>query len=343
MDAAVGDGVDVISISLGSDNVPLYEDPVAIASFGAMEKGVFVSSSAGNRGPLPGSLHNGFSWVLTVGAGSVGRSFGGTLTLGNGETIRGWTLFPEQGPMTKLPFIYNKTLSRCDSSADLSAAAAGGIVICEKGYVFDHQISNVSYSNASGAIIISDDPNTFEYTKYYASPIVVISSGQAHALINYATKGVNPVASIHFQQTFLGTKPSPVAATYTSRGPSQSYPDILKPDLMAPGSLVLASWVPNQSVAALLKGAHPDWSPAAIRSVMMTTANPRDITGNRIRDEFVANELASLLAMGAGQVDPNRALNPGLVYDLSRHDYLNLICSMDLNSTQIKTNRQIEL
>ncbi|CAA0833419.1 Subtilisin-like serine endopeptidase family protein [Striga hermonthica] len=366
MDAAVADGVDVISISLGVPNVSLYEDPVAIASFGAMEKGVFVSSSAGNNGPSPGSLHNGIPWVLTVGAGSVDRSFGGTLTLGNGKTIRGWTMFPAQGSMTKYPLIYDKTLSRCNSSANLSSAAAGGIVICEKGYVFDYQVSNVSSSNASGAIIISDDPATFEFAYYYASPIVVISSRQAQALINYATNGVNPVASIMFQQTFLGTKPAPVAATYTSRGPSQSYPGVLKPDLMAPGSLVLASWVTNKSldfitpnlsrlsdftiisgtsmacphasgVAALLKGAHPDWSSAAIRSAMMTTANPQDNTGNRIRDEFVPNGLASPLAMGAGQVDPNRALNPGLVYDLSRQDYVNLVCSMKLNSTQIKT------
>ncbi|KAM7514348.1 hypothetical protein LguiA_003931 [Lonicera macranthoides] len=102
-------------------------------------------------------------------------------------------------------------------------------------------------------------------------------------------------------------------AAYTSRGQAPSYPGVLKPDIMAPGTLVLVVWIPDgtisiiggyiflsgdfniifrtsmscphvSGIAALKKGAHPEWSPLAIRSAMMTTANPFDNSESPIKD-----------------------------------------------------------
>ncbi|KAF8378676.1 hypothetical protein HHK36_030025 [Tetracentron sinense] len=364
MDQAIADGVDVISISMGFDGVPFYEDPVAIGSFAAMEKGVLVSSSAGNEGPSLGTLHNGIPWALTVAAGGIDRQFAGTVTLGNGLIIIGSSLFPENALLLDLPLVYNETLTACNSSLLLSEAN-NAIVICkDNGYVYG-QMDEITRSTVSGAIIISNDSFFIEVGDF-PSPVVVISPIDAPAVINYAKAGAKPTASMKFQQTFVGTKPAPVVADYTSRGPSPSYPGILKPDIMAPGSRVFAAWIPNQytakigsrlhlssdyniisgtsmacphasGVAALLKGAHPEWSPAAIRSAMMTTANPLDNTLNPIRDIGENFEFASPLAMGAGQVDPNKALNPGLIYDASAQDYLNLLCTMNYTREQILT------
>ncbi|KAH1242182.1 Chaperone protein dnaJ 15 [Glycine max] len=93
-------------------------------------------------------------------------------------------------------------------------------------------------------------------------------------------------------------KPAPAVTIYFSRGPSASYHGVLKPDIMAPSSNVLAAYVPTElvatignkvmlssgynllsgtsmacphasGVAALLKAAHTKWSAAAIRSALV--------------------------------------------------------------------------
>lgn len=362
MDQAVADGVDVISISMGFDDVPLYEDPIAIASFAAMEKGVVVSSSAGNEQSI-GSLHNGIPWVLTVAAGSVDRSFAGGLTLGNGMKIEGWTTFPAPAVVRDLPLIYRANISSCNSTEEL-AKVGYAIVICENGTSVYRQMDFVSKSAAAAAIFISDETEIFVFSDF-TFPGVVVGTKYASTLIAYAAKGIGS-ATIEFQQTLVGAKPAPVVASYTSRGPAPSYPAVLKPDVMAPGSLVLASWIPNtptafigsnialtsdfilasgtsmacphaSGVAALLKGAHPEWSPAAIRSAMMTTANPMDNTQQYIKDSYFDFDIATPLAMGSGQVDPNRASDPGLIYDATAQDYVNLLCSMNYTKNQIYT------
>lgn len=81
-------------------------------------------------------------------------------------------------------------------------------------------------------------------------------------------------------------------------------------------------------LAALLKAAHPDWSPSAIKSALMTTAYTKDNTNSPIRDAADAT-VSTPLAYGAGHVDPHRALSPGLVYDTTPDDYIAFLCSLN--------------
>ncbi|KAF3628460.1 hypothetical protein FXO38_28239 [Capsicum annuum] len=74
LDAAIKDGVDVISISLGiTVALLLYSDVLAIGSYSAIAKGIFVIASTGNLGPNNCTVINGAPWILNVAASTTDR------------------------------------------------------------------------------------------------------------------------------------------------------------------------------------------------------------------------------------------------------------------------------
>ncbi|KAM1167368.1 hypothetical protein ACFX13_030031 [Malus domestica] len=145
---------------------------------------------------------------------------------------------------------------------------------------------------------------------------------------------------------------APVVASFSTHGPNLILPDIIKPDLSAPGVEILAAYSPNASisipedirrvkytilsgtsmacphatgVAAYVKTFHPDWSPVAIKSSLMTTASLINDTNSSILDgEF---------AFGSGHINPVKAIDPGLVYEASKEDYIKLLCTRYDEST----------
>ncbi|KAH9306227.1 hypothetical protein KI387_010631, partial [Taxus chinensis] len=99
MEKAVADGVDIISMSLGSYDRPFYRDSSAIAAFKAIQKGVFVSISAGNSGPRYSSVTNTAPWMTTVGASSIDRELGGgSSAVGNSVRAPIVAAFSSRGP-----------------------------------------------------------------------------------------------------------------------------------------------------------------------------------------------------------------------------------------------------
>ncbi|KAF9687553.1 hypothetical protein SADUNF_Sadunf02G0105400 [Salix dunnii] len=364
IDQAISDGVDILSLSLGLDGIPLNEDPIALATFAAVEKNVFVSTSAGNEGPFYETLHNGIPWVLTVAAGTLDREFNAVLTLGNGISIKGPSLYLGTTYFYEVPIVY---MDGCHKMSKLIKIGQK-IVVCQvgnDGNDLSDQVENVSEANVTAGVFITNYTDTEEFIQN-RFPVVLLNHKDGKTIIDYIKNSNKPQASVEFRKTNLWIKSAPSVTSYSSRGPSASCPVVMKPDIMAPGSLILAAWPenvavdPNNSplmfnnfnilsgtsmacphaagVAALLRKAHPDWSPAAIRSAMMTTADIMDHTMKPINDIGFGNKTqpASPLAMGAGQVSPNKALDPGLIYDVNSNDYVRLLCALDFTEKQIQ-------
>ena len=74
-------------------------------------------------------------------------------------------------------------------------------------------------------------------------------------------------------------------------------------------------------IAALVKQKHPHWSPAAIKSALMTTSTTLDRAENPLRaQQYSGSETVTLVTAtpfdyGSGHVTPRAALDPGLIFD----------------------------
>lgn len=86
-DAAISDGVDIISLSVGGGGREFFEDSIAIGAFHALKKGILTSCAAGNSGPDLGTIENVAPWIFTVAATSSDRKFETDAMLGNGVAI----------------------------------------------------------------------------------------------------------------------------------------------------------------------------------------------------------------------------------------------------------------
>lgn len=373
MDKAIDDNVNVLSMSLGGGMSDYYKDNVAIGAFAAMEKGILVSCSAGNAGPNSNSLTNLAPWITTVGAGTLDRDFPAYISLGNGKNYSGVSLYrgnPLPGTLT--PFIYAGNASNtnggnlCMLGSLTPEKVAGKIVLCDRGQNARVQKgAEVKAAGGIGMVLANTDANGEELVAdAHLLPATAVGEKSGDAIKSYLLSDKNPTATILFEGTKVGIQPSPVVAAFSSRGPNSVTPEILKPDIIAPGVNILAGWTGNEGptglstdarrvafniisgtsmscphvsgLAALIKAAHPDWTPAAIRSALMTTAYTVYKNGEKLLDASNGKP-ATPFDYGAGHANPVAALNPGLVYDLTADDYLNFLCALNYSDIQIRS------
>nr|KYP32508.1 Cucumisin [Cajanus cajan] len=358
-DDAIADGVDIISVSLGGfSDENYFRDGIAIGAFHAVRNGVLTVTSAGrNNGPRPSSLSNFLPWSITVAASTIDRKFVTKVELGNNNSYEGISIntFDLKGKL--YPIIYggdapNKDYDGSESRFCFSGSldkklVQGKIVLCES----RSKAIGPFDAGAVGALVQGQNYRDSPSTLPLAGSYLGLQDGAT--VYDYINSTRTPTATI-FKSDEIKDTVAPVVASFSSRGPSLVTPEILKPDLVAPGVAILASWSPvsppsdvdgdNRTLnfniisgtsmacphvsgaAAYVKSFHPTWSPAAIRSALMTTAKQL-IPSENFQAEF---------AYGAGQIDPSKAVFPGLVYDAGEIDYVRLLCGQGYSSRTLQ-------
>jgi hypothetical protein len=340
---AIHDGVNVLNFSISGGANP-YTDAVELAFLDATNAGISVNASAGNSGPGAGTSDHGGPWVTTVGASTGPRAFASTLHLtadgGASLDVPGVTL--TNGISSPAPVVLAASLPGEDAlcQATLAAGTATGkIVVCNRG--INGRIDKgrrVLAGGAAGMILTNNAANVtdLESDSHYLPAIQ--TQFNSNSIANFVSSHTNVQAT--WAQGTAQPAQADVMASFSSRGPTG---DWIKPDVTAPGVQVLAGWTaqPDQTtadngppgslfaaiagtsmssphaagVSALVKAAHPGWTPEEIKSALMTSA-----VQSVVKEDGVTP--AGPFDDGAGSIRADRAVNPTLVFNETYADFV---------------------
>ncbi|KAG6790866.1 hypothetical protein POTOM_007035 [Populus tomentosa] len=171
-----GHGSHTLSTAGGSfvPGAEFLQDGMAIGSFHAIKKGIPVVASAGNNGPVAGSVAHGAPWLFTIGASTLDREFSATVALGNKKFVKGSSAASKSLPAGKFYPLINAAEARLPtaSSADAQLCqngtldpkkVSGKIIVCLRGInsrvVKGHE---AELAGAVGMILANDEESGSE-------------------------------------------------------------------------------------------------------------------------------------------------------------------------------------
>ncbi|RRR99484.1 S8 family serine peptidase [Glycomyces terrestris] len=344
---AVEDGVDVINFSIGSIGTAEFLNSTSWAFRNAAAAGVFVAASAGNNGPTSTVDHQE-PWVTTVAASSHDHTYRTELEYGRQE-IAASGLVGEAEWKVKLAVdaafadADPASAAECDAGTLDPAKTAGFAILCVRANTFTANANTVAAAGGV-ALIVRDASERGVANSVSAQkiPVVHVNYEDGLALEEWVDSKSRPRVEVETSEYF--EQNAPTMASFSSNGPALSAEqNLLKPDITAPGVDVLAGMTPENhngndfgaisgtsmssphiaGLAALMAAAHPDWSPMAIKSAIMTTSYQTDLEGDPIQR---GAEDATPFDYGAGHVDAPEMFDPGLVYESDNLDWIQYAC-----------------
>jgi len=341
IDQAVVDGVDVINFSVGGSSTS-FSGADDIAFLFAANAGVHVATSNGNAGPDAETTGTpaGVPWLTSVGATQDDGVFDLAITANSPASVAGDYVAVEgssEVALTDSGAIMDHVTLASEITACGPIDPMSGIALVSRGAcAFSDKYNNAAAAGASAIIVFNDGADAGRVNPFIMSaPGTTIPGVMISYLDGVTLAGENGVSATldgNYEVSAAGR-----IADFSSRGPNGGAPDIIKPDLSAPGVNILAAEsgangelfqsISGTSMAsphvagsfALIKQAHPDWSPAQARSALMTTAR-HDLK------KTYGDEAANPFDIGAGEIRPSDAMNPGLTYDAGINDYLAFSC-----------------
>ncbi|MCB9155344.1 MAG: S8 family serine peptidase, partial [Caldilineae bacterium] len=342
---ATADGVDVINYSIGGGTSNPWADADSVAFLAAQDAGVVPVTSAGNDGPGASTVGSpgDAPWMLTVGASTHNRAgINALVDMSGGDTtppvdLVGKSFSLGTGP-TPVPIVYagNYGDALC-LNPFAPATFSGQIVVCDRGT--NARVAkgyNVLQGGAGGMVLANTDPGQSLNGDVHWLPAVQLDSVQGTALKTWLASGSGHMGTIEGTTLSFDPANGDIMAGFSSRGPLvNNAPDIIKPDVTAPGVDIIAAYRdlppgpedPTQNyavvsgtsmssphtagAAALLSGLYPDWTPSEIKAAMMSTGK---VTGV-YKEDYITQ--ADPFDMGGGRVQVDQGALAGLLFDVA--------------------------
>ncbi|MBT8135421.1 MAG: S8 family serine peptidase, partial [Gammaproteobacteria bacterium] len=328
IDSATADGVDVINYSIGGGPTNPWGDADSLAFLGSRDAGIFVATSASNSGPGASTVGSPADapWLTSVAASTHQRAFSEKMVtdLSGGDTaapgdLPGRSATGGYGPAA-IVYAGDYGDSLCPLGEFPAGTFNGEIVLCDRGGFALVDKAQSAADGGAGGVIIATTATSAQglFDISYVIPGIQMNQEFGDPLRDWLASGTGHTGTVTATTITTDMALADEVIGFSGRGPNASVPDIISPNISAPGVDVYAPYAtPIEYIAisgtsmssphaagagALLRQVHPDWSAAEIHSALASTgvremtreeddlpATPFDYGGGRIRVDVAAN------------------------------------------------------